>query len=80
MKNLRDKSITDQDRKYIVRTLATVVMSFTPHPTMDECGVAAKALVAKYPFLADSLGKSHVSCNLIKCLWYMLSLSCSILG
>jgi len=63
MKNLQLKSITDQDRKHIVRTLATVVMSFSPHPTTEDCGVAAKALVAKYSFLADTMGKPHVSCH-----------------
>ena len=60
-KNLRAKLIVDKDRKYIIRTMATIVMSFIDRPTMADCAVAAKALVTKYPFLQDRHGKPHVS-------------------
>ena len=60
-KNLKEKMISDQDRKYIVRTLATIVMSHVSNPKTSDCAVAAKALVAKYPFLADTGGKPHMS-------------------
>ena len=59
--NLRNKSITDKDRKYIVRTLATILMSYVPLPKLSHCAIVAKALVAKYPFLSDSGVRPHVS-------------------
>ena len=44
-----------QDRCYIVRTVSTMLLlSSIPHPTFDDCVIPAKALVAKYPFLADA--------------------------
>ena len=60
-KNLREKILTDQDRRYIVRTLATILISHVSSPKMSDCAVAGKALVAKYPFLADTGTKPHVS-------------------
>jgi len=61
-KSLKEKCpISDKDRKYIVRTMATVLMSFNPQPRLGDCAVAAKALIAKYPFLGDTTGKPHVS-------------------
>ena len=47
----------------IVRTLATVLMGHVSTPKVDDCAVAAKALVAKYPFLGDTGTKSHVMSN-----------------
>ena len=52
-KNLKESIVSDQDRKYIVRTLATILMSHVPSPKLSDCAIAAKPLVAKYPFLAD---------------------------
>ena len=51
----------DKERKYIVRTLATVLMSYVDHPRMSDCAIVAKALIVKFPFLADTVGKPHVS-------------------
>lgn len=31
-----------------------LLLSSIPHPTFDDCVIPAKALVAKYPFLADA--------------------------
>ena len=45
-----------------------MLLSSIPHPTIDDCAIPAKALVAKYPFLADAIedGRtSHVSYFLI---------------
>ena len=36
-------------------------MRYVARPRMSDCAVAAKALVAKYPFLTDTIGKPHVS-------------------
>jgi len=55
------QSISGKDRNYVVRTMATVLMSFNPQPKLCDCAVAAKALIAKYPFLGDASGKPHVS-------------------
>ena len=59
--NLHNKTVTSKDQKYIVRTLATILMRYVARPRKSDCAVAAKALVAKYPFLADTIGKPHVS-------------------
>jgi len=37
------QSILDKERKYIVRTMATILMSFNPQPRQSDCAVAAKA-------------------------------------
>ena len=60
-KSLQNKTITDKERKYIVRTLATVLMSYVDHPRMSDCAIVTKALIAKFPFLADTVGKPHES-------------------
>lgn len=60
-KSLQEKMISDQDRRYIVRTLATILMGHISDPKMTDCAIAAKALVAKYPFLGDTEGKPHFS-------------------
>ena len=46
--------MSDQDHRYIVRRLATVLMGHVSTPKMSDCAVAAKALVAKYPSLVQS--------------------------
>lgn len=60
-KNLKEKMISDQDCRYIARTLATVLMGHVYTSKMSDCAVVAKALVAKYPLLADTGTKPHVS-------------------
>lgn len=59
--NIQNRSITDKDQKYIVRTLATILMSYTPSPKLSHCAIVAKALVVKYPFPSDSGAMPHVS-------------------
>lgn len=61
--NLRKKILTDSDRKYIVQTLATVMMTYTTKPTMHQCSEVAKALVEQYQFLKDDEGDGEVSSN-----------------
>ena len=59
--NLKDKKLGDDDRKYIVRVLATVLCTYVQRPSMRDCEIVAKSLVAKYSFL-----KEHVSfCMLV---------------
>lgn len=59
--NLQQEILLDKDRKYIVRVLATILMSYVSRPTLGDCAVAAKALVAKHPHLGDTGSKPHVS-------------------
>ena len=54
--NLKDKKLGDDDRKYIVRVLATVLCTYVQRPSIRDCEIVAKSLVAKYAFL-----KEHVS-------------------
>ena len=63
-KNLRAEILTEQDRRYIVRTLATMLLASIPCPTMSDCAIPAKTIVQTYPFLADTSvdgRESHVS-------------------
>ena len=53
-KNLQAERLTERDRRYIVRTLSTMLLSTNPHPSMSDCSVPAKAIVKEYTFLADA--------------------------
>ena len=53
-KNLKAEICTDRDRHYIVRTLATMLMSSVPDSTIHDCAVPAKELIKAYPFLANT--------------------------
>ena len=59
-KNLESKVLTDTDRKYIVQTLATMLMTHIQRPSLQHCGVVAKALVTMYKFLEDNEGDGEV--------------------
>ncbi|XP_065892420.1 uncharacterized protein [Dysidea avara] len=49
--SFNQKRVADDDRKYVVRTLATVLCTYVQNPSMKDCEVVAKSLVATYPFL-----------------------------
>ena len=51
--NLTNKLLTDTDRKYVVQTLATVLMTQIQRPSMKDCQVVAQSLIAAHPFLKD---------------------------
>ena len=51
---------TDSDRKYMVQTLATMLMTHVQRPSMQQCGIVAKALVGMYSFLKDDHGDDGV--------------------
>lgn len=71
--NMQKKVLTDTDRKYMVQTLATMLMTYIQRPSMHQCGVVAKALVDMYGFLKDDHGDGEVSnCNLCLHCIYML--------
>lgn len=43
--------LTESDRKYIVQTLSTMLMTYAQCPSLHECGIVAQSLVGKYSFL-----------------------------
>ena len=55
------KVLTDSDRKYVVQTLATMLMTHVSHPSLKCCGIVAKALIEKFDFLKDGEGDGDVS-------------------
>ena len=48
------------DRTYIVRTLATILLTYVSRPSMTDCEKVARSLVLKYSFL-----KEHVSITVL---------------
>ena len=49
------QKLADDDRKYIVRVLATILTSYIRRPSMRHCGIVADSLVAKHTFLKESV-------------------------
>ena len=43
-KNLQAERLTERDRRYIVRTLSTMLLSTNSHPSMSDCSVPAKGI------------------------------------
>uniref|UniRef100_A0A1X7V755 Uncharacterized protein n=1 Tax=Amphimedon queenslandica TaxID=400682 RepID=A0A1X7V755_AMPQE len=62
-KNLKFEILTERDRRYIIRTLATMLLSTVPHPSMSDCAIPAKALIQSYPLLAHSTEENHMCVN-----------------
>lgn len=64
-KNFLDKGLNDIDRKYVVQTMATMLMTYIQKPSLSECSIVAKSLIKKYEFLKDDEGDGEVSfiCN-----------------
>ena len=59
--NLAKKILLDTDRKYMVQTLTTMMMSYKQAPAMSDCSIVAKSLIGEYPFLKDDDGDGEVS-------------------
>lgn len=59
--NLKNQMLLDVDRKYCVQTLATVLLQYVSKASLKNCGVVAKAMINKYPFLKDDTGDGEVS-------------------
>ncbi len=49
--NFRNNIIADDDRKYVVRVLAIMLCTHVQRPSMSDCEIVARSLVAKHPFL-----------------------------
>ena len=48
---LKKKSCTEQDRRYVVQTLTTVMMTHVQKPSLNDCQVVSAALHKKFKFL-----------------------------
>lgn len=59
-KNFQDKLLTDTDRKYVVQTLATMLMTHIQRPSLHHCSIVAKSLIKKHEFLKDGEGDGEV--------------------
>ena len=70
-KLFEDKILTDSDRKYVVQTMATVMMTYTQKPSLYQCSIVAKALISKYSFLKDCEGDGEVRYNVCACAHYV---------
>ena len=58
---MKDKKLGDDDQKYIVRVLTTVLCTYVRRPSMRDCEIVAKSLGQSISFL-----KEHVSfCMLV---------------
>lgn len=51
--NLANEIFYPDDRKYMVRVLATMILTHTSKASVSDCEYVAKALVQKFPFLKE---------------------------
>ena len=75
--NLANKKIADDDRKYMVRVLATMLCTFKQSPSRNDCGVVAESLVRKFSFFKESVSFCKVLNHII---FTVVSFHCSTLG
>lgn len=52
--------LLDGDRRYIVQTLATVLMTHVQRPSMKDCETVARSLISTHSFLKDDEGDGEV--------------------
>lgn len=60
-KSMSEKKLCADDRKYIVRVLATVLLTHIQRPSKRHCEVVAKSLIRKFPFLKEYVSKCSLS-------------------
>ena len=65
--NLRNKIFYPDDRKYIVRVLATMMLTTGTRATTSDCDHVAKALIRKFPFLKEYVSVNAYCLCFIKC-------------
>lgn len=51
--NLAQRKLADDDRRYMVRVLATVLCTYVQKPSVHDCEIVSKSLVAKFQFLKE---------------------------
>ena len=59
MDALEQKYTTD-DRKYMIRVVSTMMLTYVQRATMNDCACVCKPLTRKYPFLGDYLSVVHL--------------------
>lgn len=67
--NIRNKKLADDDRKYMVRVLATMLTTYVQRPSMNHCAIVASSLLAKFSFLRESVSVYIIMYNFIMCNW-----------
>ena len=70
--SLRKKKLTNDDRKYMCRGLATVLQTHVQRPSVANCEVVAKALVSKFPFLKEYVGHMYFVCATVEFFIYSI--------
>lgn len=55
--NFGAKKLADDDRKYVVQTLATMLCTYVQSPSTMDCELVARSLVATHPFLKQHVRK-----------------------
>ena len=60
--NLSQRKLADDDRKYMVRVLGTLLCTFVQRTTMKNCRTVAASLVRKQAFLKESVSV-HTATN-----------------
>ena len=53
--NLSENKLTDDDRKYMVRVLSTMLCTHKQSPSRNDCGIVSESLVRKFSFLKESV-------------------------
>ena len=56
--NLANSRLGEDDRKYMVRVLATMLSTHVQDPSMRDCAVVAESLLRKFSFLKESVSFS----------------------
>ena len=69
MDALEQKKYTRNDRKYMVRVVSMMILTYVERATMTDCANVCKALTRKYPFLGDYISVGLVyTCRTAWCL------------
>ncbi len=53
--NLKNCRLADDDRKYMVRTLSTMLCAYKRSPSRNDCWIVANSLIRKFGFLKESV-------------------------
>ena len=58
--------LTSKARDEIVKSLSTLMLVHTMHPTSDDYNTVCSRLIKKHPVLKDHIGSGYVSVKLCK--------------
>lgn len=65
--NLEKGVLVDDDRKYIVSVLGTVLLTYVQRASRKDCLVVAESLIRRFPFLKDPVSYSALVVCLLLC-------------